>query len=62
MILDAIGFRRGILFGHSDGASIAAIYAGEHADERVEGLVLMAPHVFAEEPGLASIAEAKRGL
>ncbi len=58
-VLDAIGFRRGILFGHSDGASIATIYAGEHADERVEGLVLMAPHVFTEEPGLASIAEAR---
>src|SRR5664279_6493330 len=26
-VLDAIGFRRGILLGHSDGASIAAIYA-----------------------------------
>jgi pimeloyl-ACP methyl ester carboxylesterase len=58
-VLDASGFRRGILLGHSDGASIAAIYAGEHADARVEGLVLMAPHVFAEAPGLASIAEAK---
>ena len=59
-VLDAIGFKRGILLGHSDGASIAAIYAGEHADERVKGLVLMAPHVFTEEPGLASIAEARR--
>ncbi len=59
-VLDVIGFRRGLLFGHSDGASIAAIYAGEHVDERVKGLVLMAPHVFAEGPGLASIAEAKR--
>src|SRR5271166_114820 len=59
-VLDAIGFQSGILFGHSDGASIAAIYAGEHTDERLKGLVLMAPHVFAEEPGLASIAEAKR--
>ena len=27
-LLDAIGFRRGLLIGHSDGASIAAIYAG----------------------------------
>jgi pimeloyl-ACP methyl ester carboxylesterase len=58
--LDAIGIKRGILLGHSDGASIAAIYAGEHADERVKGLVLMAPHVFTEAPGLASIAEARR--
>ena len=61
-ILGAIGFQRGILFGHSDGASIAAIYGGEHSDERVEGLVLMAPHVFTEEPGLASIAEAQARL
>ncbi len=27
-LLDMIGFRRGLLIGHSDGASIAAIYAG----------------------------------
>ncbi len=31
-LLDAIGFRRGLLIGHSDGASIAAIYAGSHQD------------------------------
>jgi len=58
-VLGAIGFRKGALVGHSDGASIAAIYAGEHADERVKGLILIAPHVFTEAPGLASIAEAK---
>src|SRR5919109_3569777 len=34
-ILDAIGFRRGLLVGHSDGASIAAIYAGGVQDHRV---------------------------
>ena len=60
VVLGAIGFKRGALVGHSDGASIAAIYAGEHDDERVKGLVLMAPHLFAEESGLASIADAKR--
>src|SRR4051794_31995386 len=27
-LLDRIGFRRGLLLGHSDGASIAAIHAG----------------------------------
>ncbi len=37
-LLDAIGLKRGILLGHSDGASIAAIYAGELADERIKGL------------------------
>ena len=58
-LLEAIGLKRGILLGHSDGASIAAIYAGEHADERIKGLILMAPHLFTEEMGLASIAEAR---
>jgi len=36
-----------ILIGHSDGASIALIYAGVH--NRVRGLVLLAPHVFVED-------------
>src|SRR5215813_9015208 len=42
-LLDAIGFRQGLLVGHSDGASIAAIYGGAVQDHRVCGLVLMAP-------------------
>jgi pimeloyl-ACP methyl ester carboxylesterase len=58
-LLDAIGFRRGILLGHSDGASIAAIYAGAHQDHRVEGLVLIAPHFIVENVSVASIAEIK---
>src|SRR5262249_32897937 len=57
-LLDAIGFRRGLLLGHSDGASIAAIYAGSVADFRVRGLVLIAPHFFTEDAGLASIRAA----
>jgi pimeloyl-ACP methyl ester carboxylesterase len=59
-LLDTIGFRRGVLLGHSDGASIAAIYAGTHQDHRVGGLVLIAPHFFTEDSGIASIAEAKK--
>src|SRR5215470_1317238 len=43
-LLDAIGLHRGILLGRSDGASIAAIYAGSIADHRICGLVLLAPH------------------
>jgi len=58
-VLDAIGFRRGVLLGHSDGATIAAIYAGSVSDFRVRGLVLMAPHFFTEDTGLAEIARAK---
>ena len=58
-LLDAIGFRRGLLLGHSDGASIAAIYAGGVADHRLSGLVLMAPHFVVEDVSVASIAEIK---
>jgi pimeloyl-ACP methyl ester carboxylesterase len=54
-VLAAAGFERGVLFGHSDGASIATIYAGGVQDHRVRGLVLMAPHFFTEEMGLAEI-------
>ncbi|WP_137701501.1 alpha/beta fold hydrolase [Marimonas lutisalis] len=58
-VLDAIGFQRGILLGHSDGATIAAIHAGSVEDFRVRGLVLMAPHFFTEEIGLAEIEKAR---
>jgi len=58
-VLDAIGFERGLLLGHSDGASIAAIYAGSVQDHRVRGLVLIAPHFFTEDMGIAEIARAK---
>lgn len=58
-VLDEIGLCRGILVGHSDGASIAALHAGLVRDPRIDGVVLMAPHFFTEPMGLASIAEAR---
>src|SRR5215210_533974 len=58
-LLDAIGFRRGVLLGHSDGASIAAIYAGTIQDHRVRGLALLAPHFFVEDFSLEEIRRAK---
>jgi len=61
-VLAAIGFRRGLLLGHSDGASIATIYAGSVQDHRVRGLVLIAPHFFTEEIGLAEIRRAKKSF
>jgi pimeloyl-ACP methyl ester carboxylesterase len=54
-LLRQFAIERPILLGHSDGASIALIYAGSWP-ERVRGLVLEAPHVFAEDFGLRSIA------
>jgi pimeloyl-ACP methyl ester carboxylesterase len=59
-VLEAIGLKRGILFGHSDGASIAALYLGNFQDNRIRGLILMAPHFFTEAGGLKSIADAKQ--
>lgn len=58
-VLDALGVRRAILLGHSDGASIAAIYAGSVSDRRVRGLILIAPHFFTETQGLAAIRAAQ---
>jgi pimeloyl-ACP methyl ester carboxylesterase len=57
-VLDAIGVRRAVLMGHSDGATIAAIHAGSVSDHRIRGLILMAPHFFTEAMGLAEIARA----
>jgi pimeloyl-ACP methyl ester carboxylesterase len=59
-VLDAIGFRRGLLVGHSDGASIAAIYAGGVQDHRIRGLALLAPHFVVEDIPVKSIAEIKK--
>src|SRR3954453_20594487 len=58
-LLDTIGFQRGLLVGHSDGASIAAIYAGSHQDHRLDGIVLIAPHVVVEDVSVDSIATIK---
>jgi pimeloyl-ACP methyl ester carboxylesterase len=58
-LLDAIGFRRGLLVGHSDGASIAAIYVGGIQDHRVRAIALIAPHFVVEDISVASIAEIK---
>lgn len=59
-VLDQAGVRKTVLVGHSDGASIATIYAGGRQDFRVRGLVLMAPHFFVEDLSIRSIVEAKR--
>jgi pimeloyl-ACP methyl ester carboxylesterase len=58
-VLDAAGVRRAILVGHSDGASIALLYAGGHQDFRIAGLVLIAPHVLVEDVSIAGIEAAR---
>jgi len=44
------------LIGHSDGATIALVYAGQNDHPGLRGVVAIAPHVFAEASGIASIA------
>ncbi len=46
------------LFGHSDGGSIALLYAARFP-ERVAGLVLLAPHIVVEDLSVASIEQAR---
>jgi pimeloyl-ACP methyl ester carboxylesterase len=58
-VLDAIGFTRGALIGHSDGASIAVIYAGALRDPRVRAVSLMAPHFIVEDMTVAAIERAR---
>lgn len=57
-LLAGLNITAPVLVGHSDGASIALIYAGS-TPEAVRGLVLMAPHVFVEDRSVSSIAAAK---
>ena len=47
------------LFGHSDGASIALIYAAALPDA-LAGAVVLAPHIFVEDATIAGIAAARR--
>ncbi|MEP6883226.1 MAG: benzoate-CoA ligase family protein [Gammaproteobacteria bacterium] len=57
-ILDRLAIRRPILFGHSDGASIAIIHEGL-GPRTAAGIILCAPHIFVEEVTLRSIQAAK---
>ncbi len=58
--LRQLGIERPILIGHSDGASIALIYAG--AGHPLQGLAAMAPHVFVEDISIQGIVAAKRAF
>src|SRR5262245_52805814 len=57
-LLQHLRITRPILFGHSDGASIALIYAGATSNA-VAGVVALAPHVMVEDISISSIAAAK---
>lgn len=56
-LMDALDIERAVLHGHSDGTSIALIAAAV-APERVDRLILEAPHIDAEPQTLDAIREA----
>jgi pimeloyl-ACP methyl ester carboxylesterase len=61
-LLDALGIdtqKQAIwLFGHSDGASIALLYAA-HFPELVQGVVVLAPHINVEDIAVQSITQTR---
>jgi pimeloyl-ACP methyl ester carboxylesterase len=54
-VLDSLQIGRAVLFGHSDGGSIALIAAALQP-ERIAALILEAPHVMVEQVTVDSIA------
>ena len=58
LFFDAIGLPAAAplpwFYGHSDGGSIALLYAARHP-RAVGGLIVAAPHIFVEEVSIASI-------
>jgi pimeloyl-ACP methyl ester carboxylesterase len=55
-LLAALAIERPMLFGHSDGASIALLYAARHA---CAGVIAMAPHIKVEDLSITSIEAAR---
>ena len=52
-----------VLFGHSDGGSIALLYAARYAAEPARApaaLVVLAPHILVEDVSVASIEKARQ--
>lgn len=56
-LLTALDIKNAILFGHSDGGSIALITAAQYP-KRIQALICEAAHIFVEEVTLKGIREA----
>jgi pimeloyl-ACP methyl ester carboxylesterase len=54
----SLGVEKPWLFGHSDGASIALLYASRFARD-LSGMVVVAPHIMVEDITIASIRAAR---
>ena len=60
-VLDQCGIGRAILFGHSDGGSIALLFGARFPD-RTAALVAEAAHIFVEPAALAGIRRAREAF
>ena len=60
-VLEACGVGQAVLFGHSDGGSIALV-AASRRPELVRAVVTEGAHVFVEERTLSGIREAREAL
>ena len=58
-LLDIAGVRECVLIGHSDGGSIAIIYAGGTSAGPLRGVITEAAHVFFEPMTVRALHEAK---
>ena len=57
-LLDALGVaERAWLFGHSDGGSIALLFAAKFP-HRAAGVIALAPHIFVEDMTVAGVERA----
>jgi pimeloyl-ACP methyl ester carboxylesterase len=57
-LLRSLGVEQPWLFGHSDGGSIALLFAAMFP-QALRGAVVLAPHILVEEVSVASIAQAR---
>ena len=60
-VLAKFGITRPVLFGHSDGATIALLYAAKFPDSPI-AVIAEAPHVFVEDITIAGLLEAKKAF
>jgi pimeloyl-ACP methyl ester carboxylesterase len=57
-LLRELGVTRPWLFGHSDGGSIALLYAAAFPDA-LQGAIVLAPHILVEDVSVSSIGKAR---
>jgi len=57
-VLDACGIKDAVIYGHSDGATIALLAAALYP-ERIKGLILEGAHSFIEDSGKAAVLETR---